>query len=642
MARSRKPQRNRTPVKRAAPPSSAAPEPPVGNDDPTEPMATTPSESPEDAPAPVPAPEAAEAPPDAQEAAEAAEVAAETPAADDVPVEPGDVAAEAEPAATDDDPQVEGSDASEEAGVAPVDQPEVAVESSDDAAAAVVPDERPAPAGARQRRGRRRSPTPPAAVEAPEEPPVAAAATNGDGPVPTVDEPETVAQASNGGTPAPEVEPETDAAPATNGDAPETVAEEDQPDVPAAAGAPDAAGDDDETDDEADAEVEADVDAAAADDQDPAAAGAGPPRGTSRQRGLRAALATLPVPEPGPSFWVDIDRSMEELAPLAITARPAIRPISEPPPLSQPSLSDHLRGAAVRVTRGEAGEFRIDGYGDDTGQGKTKSRTKDNGDRSENDSAGATGGGSPGDRDRDRADNDPFRRFTDASRANTRRTAVIAALVVMAILVAGNALNSRSGDDATSAEPSSATTVPSTTATTARPTTTIPSVPGLAADARLTPDGLGPLVMGTTLRDLTGQGVKATVDQPTFVTSGGACYDVKLTGAPDLTLRFRSPDADSGVADPQEGELASIAITIAPGSARVSETGVRLGATEDEVRTAHDGNVETSNHPTNPGGHMMINYAGDGRGVAYGTDGRVVTEIAVGYSDVITQRQGCS
>jgi hypothetical protein len=83
-------------------------------------------------------------------------------------------------------------------------------------------------------------------------------------------------------------------------------------------------------------------------------------------------------------------------------------------------------------------------------------------------------------------------------------------------------------------------------------------------------------------------------------------------------------------------------VTIAPGSARVSEAGVALGATEDQVREAHGGNVEVSSHPVHPGGHMMVSYAEGGRGIAYGTDGRVVTEILVGYTDVITQRQGCS
>src|SRR6266545_1995810 len=67
----------------------------------------------------------------------------------------------------------------------------------------------------------------------------------------------------------------------------------------------------------------------------------------SRQRGVRAALGTLPVPEPGPSFWADLDAALADQQPLAIAARPAIRPITEPPPLSQPKLSDYLESTNV-------------------------------------------------------------------------------------------------------------------------------------------------------------------------------------------------------------------------------------------------------------------------------------------------------
>jgi len=690
MSRSRKPQRRRTPTKRAAPRATPAAKP-VGNDDPTEPMTIEDEESaPTTTSAPAPeaepsegettSPPAAEAPseespaeaPAAASEDEAAPAALETeppvetattesespaeasPAASDVPaVEEEAVPAAPEgptsegeppaetPAAESDDPAGSASpmasaiEAEADAAATPSEDPAVPlvevepgaattpadgtpeIEASVDETPPVVAEEAK-PAGraprSRGRRGRR-----PVAKPAP-------ASTNGAAaPVTPVAEPEgsgePVEPAALDEVPASEVEAETElvvveetpsAAVEPEAEVPETPADETEPE--------------DETDDETDS-----------DDDEVVAVGAegvprgGGGRGNSRQRGLRAALATLPVPEPGPSFWVDIDRAMDEQPPLSITARPAIRPITEPPPLSQPSLTDHLGGSAVLVKAGDEAPADLDL--DLPPLALPTARTA---------SSSHSGGGSGHDDDRTRNETDPFRRFTDASRANTRKTAIIAVLVVMAILIAGNALNSRGNDDATGAQPNSSTTAPSSTSTTARPTTTVPSVPGLDPAAPLTPNGLGPLAIGTTLRDLKALGVKANVDQATFATSGGACYDVKVTGAPDLTLRFRSPDPDSGLASADDGELASIAITIAPGSARVSETGVRLGAGEQDVRNAHDGNVEVSSHPIHPGGHMMVNYAGDGRGVAYGTDGRVVTEIAVGYSEVITQRQGCS
>jgi len=355
-----------------------------------------------------------------------------------------------------------------------------------------------------------------------------------------------------------------------------------------------------------------------------AAVGERPQKGQSRQRGVRAALATLPVPEPGPSFWADIERAMAEQPPLSITARPAIRPITEPPPLSQPSLADHLGSTAVLITGDEpAGFDDIDPPDGDSRGGPRPS-------------APAPASTPP------KGPDTPLRgRFGDANGSNTRTAVILLAVAVLAVLAAGNFLGNRRDDPSGAEETTNTTAAPSTTATTARPTTTVPSVPGLAADARLTPNGLGPLLIGASLRDLTAAGVKANVDQATFVTSGGACYDAKVPGAPDLTLRFRSPDDDTGVTDPQDGQLASIGITAAPGSPRVTEPGVRLGATEDDVRNAHRGNVEVTGHPVNPGGHLMISYAQDGKAVAYGTDGRTVTEIAVGYAGTISQRQGC-
>ena len=101
------------------------------------------------------------------------------------------------------------------------------------------------------------------------------------------------------------------------------------------------------------------------------------------------------------------------------------------------------------------------------------------------------------------------------------------------------------------------------------------------------------------------------------------------------------------MADAQDGVLAYIGIAVAPVSLRVTETGLHVGSTEDEVRAALDAldntDVEVTDHPTNPGGHVFVAQVDDGTdtGVAYGTNGSSVVEIAVGYVDAITQRQGC-
>lgn len=370
----------------------------------------------------------------------------------------------------------------------------------------------------------------------------------------------------------------------------------------------------------------AEVAAAAEDvDENVAAGSAAARRGPSRQRGLRAALASLPVPEPGPSFWADIDRALAEQPPLSISARPAIRPITEPPPLSQPSLSD-LGTTAVLITDDSVIDDDELGLGPLPTSDEPRGRGRGSGDGTYHGPPAPLGG-------------------IDDNRASTRTVVVVAAVVVALVLIAGSALGRRGGDDPSGATPPVTTAAGAVTTTTiAKPPTTPPGVPGLDPAARLAPSGLGPLRIGASLRDLTAAGIRSTVDQPTFETSDGGCYDVRLPGAPDLILRFRSPEADEGVADAQDGELAFIGVDISRGSDRLSDTGLHLGSTEDEVRGVLPGDIEVTDHPTNAGGHVFVSEIDDGTGtgVAYGTDAnRVVREIAVGYVDTITQRQGC-
>jgi hypothetical protein len=353
-------------------------------------------------------------------------------------------------------------------------------------------------------------------------------------------------------------------------------------------------------------------------------------RGPSRQRGLRAALASLPVPEPGPSFWADIERALAEQPPLAISARPAIRPITQPPPLSQPSLDD-LGTTAILITD--------DSVIDDDDLGGPP--------RIIDDSAGPDPDHDGADRGRDDHDdrgeqNDrrqPPRFDGYGEKSNTKTVVLVATVVVAAVLIAGSALGRGGGDDPSGADVTS--TAPGGQPTTTGQATTAPAVPGLDPAAKLSAQGLGPLTIGTSLGDLADQGIKGTVDEGTFETSGGECYDVRLQGAPDLTLRFRSPDEGEGVEDPQDGELAVIAVT-GPGSTRLTDLDLHLGSTEDQVRASFGGNGDVIDHPNQPGGHLFIQEADDSElGVAYGTNGQLVTEMMVGYTRAITQRQAC-
>jgi hypothetical protein len=313
----------------------------------------------------------------------------------------------------------------------------------------------------------------------------------------------------------------------------------------------------------------------------------------ARQRAIRTALATLPVPPPEPGFWAGLNVALAEQKPLAISARPAIRPISEPPPLSQPRPGDQAPSdPSLRM-----------------GSRSSQREAKD--------------------------------LLTD--RSSRRKLLAVIVGFVVALLVVGSTL-AEDGDDpvretttTTALDGEVTTTQPGATAT------TIGQIRGLEADTAMTPAGVGPLQIGSRLADLDGQSVERIVDESTFQGSDGTCFDVHLPAMLDLTLRYRSPDPARGVGDPREGVLASVTISTQTGSQRGSEAAMGLLAPEEAVREAHRGSIDVVDDPYLPGGEIYLVPAtdGSGNGLAYTTDGEVVTAIAVGTLDTISSPQPC-
>jgi hypothetical protein len=309
-----------------------------------------------------------------------------------------------------------------------------------------------------------------------------------------------------------------------------------------------------------------------------------------------AVLRAVGAPAHDPGFWDDLDRTFADEPQLRLTPRSAIRPITQPPPV----LDDRTVGRDVKVPPATA----------PAGRG--------------------------------------------------RRLAVWVAAVALIALVIFGAVQGTGDDTQTDAGEDTASETardtpedpvdrdtpppdddPPDTTEDPEPTETEPEA-ALAPDDTLEPSGIGPLRVGAALRDLEAADVGISVDLLTFDGSGGTCFDASVHGSPDLTLRFRSPDPAVGVTDPMNAVLAAVGINAqAPTNRAVAGTGVGLATPQEQVLTAYAGNIIDAPHPYVPGGNVFVVPVGDGTGVAFGTDGRIVTSIAVGVQDVIQHIDGC-
>lgn len=301
------------------------------------------------------------------------------------------------------------------------------------------------------------------------------------------------------------------------------------------------------------------------------------PAGAGARPAVSQALRRLAPPRHRPKFWDDLDQRLADEPQLRLAPRSAIRPITQPPPVvDDRNLASSLGG-------------------------------------------------------------DPL----PPRRSRRRRNVLVAAVAVVALLVAAAALGDP-GDDATT---TGATTSETTEAT--RPAEGEDDVPPTEAsppppppgtvepNAPLTPAGVGPLTVGTTLADLQAAGVMVQVDQATFDGSGGTCYDARVPGALDLLLRFRSPDGQRRAGEPGEGVLTSVSIETALPTARPTDTGLGLGTPQDQVIVTYGGNLDERRHPFLAGGRILRADNGDGRGVAFFTDGQVVVRVSVGEMEAI-------
>lgn len=293
---------------------------------------------------------------------------------------------------------------------------------------------------------------------------------------------------------------------------------------------------------------------------------------------LAAALRDLTPPRHGPDFWTDLDRRLADEPQLRLAPRSAIRPITQPPPV----IDDHKMAKSLKGTD------------------------------------------------------------VPSPRPSSRRTLVLAAVAVVVLLVAIAALqgpddeSARTGGDdrqTGSTDGRTPTSDESAAAATAPPPTLPPGTIDPAAP--LTPTGVGPLVVGASLADLQAAGMTIQHDDSMFRGSGGRCYEGRVAGGLDLRLRFRAPDGQRRAEDPSQGVLTAVSIESGLPTTRTAESGIGLGAPQDQVLAAYAGNLDDRSHPFVSAGHIFRSDAGNGMGIAFLTDGTTVIGVSIGEMDAI-------
>ncbi len=303
--------------------------------------------------------------------------------------------------------------------------------------------------------------------------------------------------------------------------------------------------------------------------------------GTSRAGSpVAQALRDLAPPRHGRAFWTDLDTRLADEPQLRLSPRSAIRPITQPPPvIDDRNLAGSLKGSATPPPR------------------------------------------------------------------SSRRT-IVAVVVAVGILLIGLAALQDPDDDVTTTDGTTTTDGRTPTsdeavdpAETAPPATPPPGTVDPAAP--LTPAGVGPVVIGARMADLQAAGVVMQVDDSTFRGTGGTCYDAKVPGALDLVLRFRAPDDQRRADEPAEGVLTSVSIESALPTSRTTDSGLTLGAPQDQVLAAYGGNLDDRSHPFISGGHILRADAGNGTGIAFFTDGQGVNRISAGEMDSIRFLNQC-
>ena len=211
-------------------------------------------------------------------------------------------------------------------------------------------------------------------------------------------------------------------------------------------------------------------------------------------------------------------------------------------------------------------------------------------------------------------------------------------LVVAAVALAGCSDDKKEPSAATSSTESTVpTTAAAETTTSTAPTTT--TAPGLSGESRLGFDGIGPIKIFMTLAQATAAVGKPVKVDPNYEFEG--CAYANVDGGPE-GLSFmvnRNKPSDPWLI---------VRADVNEGSAIATVSGIRVGATEAQVKEVYSGqggSYTVEPHPyTAPEGHYLV-YDADGKGgrlLIFATDGKKVLSFRAGDEGAVQAIEGCA
>lgn len=200
------------------------------------------------------------------------------------------------------------------------------------------------------------------------------------------------------------------------------------------------------------------------------------------------------------------------------------------------------------------------------------------------------------------------------------------------------------GDDQGSgAAGTTSTSSPATTGTAAPASTTTASTVEreLSEDSRLRLDGIGPVKIGMTLTEATqAVGREVAVDpRSLFDDAESVCGFAEVSGGPgDLAFMV--------LRDDPQAEWRIYRADVHEASRIATGGGIRIGATEDEVKQVYGDKLKVEPHEyTGPVGHYLIlDVDGEGTGfmLLFETDGTRVTQFRSGNDEAVRAPEGCA